>query len=232
MTSFAAIASFRLDGDNARTMILGFDTSSAHVGAALFDGKAILAAAHEDMARGQAERLMPMLEEVLAKGGATWKGLDAIGVGIGPGNFTGVRLSVGAARGLALSLNIPAVGVSLLEAAALDMTGPALACLSAPRDQVYVQSQGMTPPVQAQLIALSEMPDTWSQPGLTCVGPAAAHVAEQLGVKAISARHAPAEAVARIAATGWQDGPPRPAPLYLKPADAAPSRDAPPVILE
>ena len=62
-------------------MILGFDTSSAHVGAALFDGKGIVAAAHEEMARGQAERLMPMLEEVLTKGGATWKDLDAIGVG-------------------------------------------------------------------------------------------------------------------------------------------------------
>lgn len=213
-------------------MILGFDTSSAHVGATLFDGKGIVAAAHEEMARGQAERLMPMLEEVLTKGGATWKDLDAIGVGIGPGNFTGVRLSVGAARGLALSLNIPAVGVSLLEAAALDMTGPVLACLGAPRDQVYVQSHVMTPPVHAQLIALSEIPDAWAHPGLTCVGPAAAQVAEQLGVKAVPACHAPAEAVARIAATGWQDAPSRPAPLYLKPADAAPSRDAPPVILE
>ncbi|WP_300435840.1 tRNA (adenosine(37)-N6)-threonylcarbamoyltransferase complex dimerization subunit type 1 TsaB [uncultured Mameliella sp.] len=213
-------------------MILGFDTSSAHVGAALFDGKGIVAAAHEEMARGQAERLMPMLEEVLTKGGATWKDLDAIGVGIGPGNFTGVRLSVGAARGLALSLNIPAVGVSLLEAAALDMTGPVLSCLGAPRDQAYVQSHAMTPPVHAQLIALSEMPTTWAQSGLTCVGPAAAQVAEQLAANAVPARHAPAEAVARIAATGWQDAPPRPAPLYLKPADAAPSRDAPPVILE
>ena len=213
-------------------MILGFDTSSAHVGAALLDSNGIVAAAHEDMARGQAERLMPMLEEVLAQGGATWQDLTAIGVGIGPGNFTGVRLSVAAARGLALSLNIPAVGVSLLEATALDTPGPVLACLSAPRDQAYVQSQGMAPSIPAQLTAISEMPDTWAYPGLTCVGPASAQVAERLGTTALPARHAPAEAIARIAALRWRDGPPRPAPLYLKPADAAPSRDAPPVILE
>ncbi|WP_305971262.1 MULTISPECIES: tRNA (adenosine(37)-N6)-threonylcarbamoyltransferase complex dimerization subunit type 1 TsaB [unclassified Mameliella] len=213
-------------------MILGFDTSSAHVGAALMDGSGIVAAAHEDMARGQAERLMPLLEEVLAQGGANWQDLSAIGVGIGPGNFTGVRLSVAAARGLALSLNIPAVGVSLLEAVALDTPGPVLACLSAPRDQAYVQSQRIVPPIPAQLIAISGMPDAWAQSGLTCVGPAAALVAEHLGTKAVPARHAPAEAIAHIAATRWQDKPARPAPLYLKPADAAPSRDAPPVILE
>lgn len=213
-------------------LILGFDTSAAHVGAALYNGTDVIAATQEDMARGQAERLMPLLQEVLAQAGHDWADLTAIGVGVGPGNFTGVRLSVAAARGLSLSLGIPAVGVSLLEAAALDMPGPVLACVTAPRDQAYVQSQGMTPPVSAQLIAIADMPRDWAEPGLTCTGSAAAPVAAHLGASVAPARYAPASAVARIAAARWQDAPPRPAPLYLKPADAAPSRDAPPVMLD
>lgn len=214
------------------TLILGFDTSAAHVGAALFDGRDVIAAAHEDMARGQAERLMPLLTEVLTEAGFGWGDLDAIGVGIGPGNFTGVRISVAAARGLALSLGIPAVGVSLLEAAALHAPGPVLSCLTAPRDQAYVQSQNMASDIPAQLIAVAAIPPVWAQPDLTCAGSAAEAVAAHLGAASAPARHAPAAAVARIAATRWRDPQPRPAPLYLKPADAAPARDAPPVILD
>ena len=70
------------------------------------------------MDRGQAERLLPMLEELMAEAGAGWTALDGIGVVTGPGNFTGVRLAVAAARGLALGLGIPAVGVSIFEALA------------------------------------------------------------------------------------------------------------------
>ena len=70
------------------------------------------------MDRGQAERLLTMLEEMLAEAGSGWAALDGIGVVTGPGNFTGVRLAVAAARGLALALRIPAVGVSVFEALA------------------------------------------------------------------------------------------------------------------
>ena len=82
--------------------ILAFDTSAAHCAAALLRDGEIVTSCAEPMTRGQAERLMPLLHEVLALGGCTWADLDAIGVGIGPGNFTGIRISVSAARGLAL----------------------------------------------------------------------------------------------------------------------------------
>ena len=100
-------------------MILGFDTSGAHVGTAIFDGTDVPAAHYIDMRKGQAERLMPMIEETLADAKISLSDLTAIGVGIGPGNFTGIRISVSAARGLALALGIPAIGVSLLDALAL-----------------------------------------------------------------------------------------------------------------
>ncbi|WP_273509172.1 tRNA (adenosine(37)-N6)-threonylcarbamoyltransferase complex dimerization subunit type 1 TsaB, partial [Planktotalea frisia] len=93
-------------------IVLGFDTSAAHVAAALLRDGEIIATAREEMSRGQAERLMVLLEELLAQNTHVWSDLDAIGVGVGPGNFTGIRVSVSAARGLALGLGIPAIGVN------------------------------------------------------------------------------------------------------------------------
>lgn len=214
------------------TLILGFDTSAAYVGAALLDGIDVVAAKHAEMARGQAERLFPMLEEVLTEAGKNWSDLDAIGVGTGPGNFTGIRLSVAAARGLSLSLGIPAVGIPLLDAAALGTPGPVLSCLHAPRAQAYVMSRDTRTAVPAQLIEIASMPDNWADPALTCVGSAANDVAAKLGATVAPPRFAPASAIARLAATRWKDAPARPAPLYLKPADAAPARDGPPVMLD
>jgi tRNA threonylcarbamoyladenosine biosynthesis protein TsaB len=67
---------------------------------------------------------MPMLDAVLAEAGKDWRDLTALGVGVGPGNFTGIRLAVAAARGLALGLRIPAVGVSVFEARAHGLPRP------------------------------------------------------------------------------------------------------------
>ena len=87
-------------------LILAFDTSAAHCAAALLSGDRVLARVAEAMPRGQAERLMGLLHEVLSGSGHDWRDLDAIGVGIGPGNFTGIRISVSAARGLALMAEV------------------------------------------------------------------------------------------------------------------------------
>ncbi len=195
-------------------LILGFDTSAAHCAAALLCGGAILAERFEEMGRGQAERLMPLLEEVLAEGGIGWSDLTAIAVGIGPGNFTGIRISVAAARGLALGLGVPAVGVTSLEAQADGHPRPLLSLIDARRGFLYVQrltADGDEPAVIC--------PAETAPADLPRVGP---------GVAA-----SPAPAIARIAAARLASGVPvpRPAPLYIRSADAAPSRDAPPVIL-
>ena len=67
------------------------------------------------MQKGQVENLFPILESLIEKKSISWHELDAIAVGIGPGNFTGIRLSVSAARGIALGLGIPAIAVSSFE---------------------------------------------------------------------------------------------------------------------
>ena len=210
-------------------LVLGFDTSLAHCGAALMRGDTCLAALYEDMTTGQVARLMPMIEEVLAEGGCAYSDLAAIGVGIGPGNFTGIRISVSAARGLALGLGVPAIGVSVLEALALGTEGPVLACLDARQGKGYFQrfGYGAAGPFLAEIANLTSEPE-----GLACIGPLGAQMAEQIGGRHLPAVYAPAAAVARIALERRGQELPRPAPLYLRSADAAPPRDAPPVILD
>lgn len=102
------------------------------------------------MTKGQAERLFPLLEELLAEAGLSWSDLDAIGVGVGPGNFTGIRISVAAARGLALSLNIPAVGVSATEAVACDAPRPCRAVVPLREEEVVWQDFGLCADVTAE----------------------------------------------------------------------------------
>ncbi|WP_406650336.1 tRNA (adenosine(37)-N6)-threonylcarbamoyltransferase complex dimerization subunit type 1 TsaB [Aliisedimentitalea scapharcae] len=192
-------------------LILGFDTSAAHCAAALLSGDRVLVSRTEEMARGQAERLMPLLEDVLAEGGVTWRDLTAIGVGIGPGNFTGIRIAVSAARGLVLGLDIPAVGVDGFDARRAPGTLPAIA---APRGQMYIAP----PDGPARLTTEDDARAT----------------ADRLGL-ALNADPSPLglpEAIARHAAAQYQTTTEPPAPLYLRPADAAPSRDVPPALLD
>lgn len=213
----------------ATPRILAFDTSGPHCAAAVLIGDRIVASRCEEMGRGQAERLFPMLEEVLGEAGIAWKDLDAIGVGTGPGNFTGIRIAVSAARGLALSLEIPAVGVSLFDALACGASGPLLLVLPAPRDQVYISGRGGVPPDGIELTARDRLPPVPED--TVVIGESAQAVAEQLGVRSAPALHAPAHAIALIAGERWQEPTTRPSPLYVRPADAAPSADPPPVIL-
>jgi len=199
-------------------LVLAFDTSAAHCAAALLSGDRVLDARVEEMATGQADRLMPLLEDMLARAGTGWRGLAANRVGTGPGNFTGVRISVAGARGLALGLGIPAVGVTTFEAMALGAARPVLVRLDARRGQVYAQVFGDAPS-DARLIAVAaEVP---SLPGTTV-----------LGFEAKAAPRYPlAVAVALIAQQRKGDAQVRPAPFYLRGADALPPSDPPPVIL-
>ena len=196
-------------------MILAFDTSAAHCAAALLCGDDIVAQKHEDMAKGQAERLFPLMEEVLAEANIAWSDLTGIGVGIGPGNFTGIRISVSAARGLALSLGIPAIGVSSLETQAYGTPRPVWSLVDARRDHFYAQQfadEGSNPP---SLITGAEVD---------------ALAGDRVGPEVATS---PAPAIARIAVERLRAGETaeRPAPLYIRSADAAPPRDPAPVIL-
>ncbi len=209
-------------------LILAFDTSAAHCAAALLSGDRLLVLRHEAMDKGQAERLIPLLDEVLAEGGAVWADLSALAVGTGPGNFTGVRLAVAAARGLALALDIPALGVTALEARAHGLPRPLTVVEDARRHEVYVQV--FSPDADlARVTTIAALP-------LECAldrfaGSAAEAAAMATGGTALPQPVPLVEAIARIAATRLDAPQPRPAPFYLRGADAAPPSDPPPVIL-
>lgn len=199
----------------AGPLVLAFDTSAAHCAAALVSGDRLLEARSEEMGRGQAERLMPLLEEMLAGHGHRWTDLAALGVGTGPGNFTGIRIAVAAARGLALALKVPAVGVTGFEARALGHEGPAWVAIEAPRGMVWLQRRdgaaadapdlrprAETGALDAALLWLSDLPPAGMAANIARIAQAKRHLAL-----------------------------PRPAPLYLRPAEAAPMREAPPLLL-
>ena len=189
-----------------------------------------MAAHYEAMTRGQSERLFPILDQVLADAGAVYQDLDAVGVATGPGNFTGLRIAVSAARGLALSLGIPAVGVTLFDALALDAPEAPLALLlRAPQEKFYLQTRVGTVISEVEITSLDAFPKL--TPETYVIGHGAEQVAAHLGCAFAPAAFTPASAVARLAATRFQSETDRPAPFYLRPPDAAPSSDTPPVIL-
>lgn len=200
----------------ANPLILAFDTSGKWCVAALLSGTQVLAEQVEDMTKGQAERLMPMLTEMQNAAGVTWADLAAIGVGTGPGNFTGIRIAVSAARGLALGLNIPAIGVTACEARVFQAPPGACPAVPAPRDMVYLcppEQPGATPELMSRQQAQAK--------------------AKGFGLS-LTAENSPqglAEAIARITSARWQVPQPSPAPLYARAADAAPSRHTGPVML-
>jgi tRNA threonylcarbamoyladenosine biosynthesis protein TsaB len=211
-------------------LILAFDTAAAHCAAALVRGDRVLARADEAMDRGQAERLLPLLEAMLAEAGLAWPDLDGLAVCTGPGNFTGLRLAVAAARGLAMALEIPAVGVTLFEALAAGR-GRVLVVLEDRRGGVFAQAfaggAALSPPAA---LAAEELPP---QPaGTLCLGFRAGETAARLGLAAgpETTRADPA-VLARIAADRLGAAPP-PAPLYIRPADATPPSEPVPAILD
>ncbi|SIS82826.1 tRNA (adenosine(37)-N6)-threonylcarbamoyltransferase complex dimerization subunit type 1 TsaB [Phaeovulum vinaykumarii] len=212
--------------------VLAFDTSAAHCAAALVSAEgARIAARHEEMARGQAERLMPLLEETLAEAGLGWRDLGGLAVGVGPGNFTGVRISVAAARGLALALGLPVHGIGTLEALAEGLPRPLVVAEDARRGEIYWQLFEDAPSLPASTSPALGLPgDVPRLPGLRATGSAA----QALGLATLAPAQPLAVAMAQIAAARLAAGTlpqGRPAPLYLRAADAAPPSDPAPVIV-
>lgn len=229
------------------TALLALDTSGPYCAASLMLGGQVVASVRDDMQRGQAEHVMPMLENLLHAEGVVWAELDAIGVGIGPGNFTGIRISVAAARGLALGLGVPAIGVSLFEAAFdhVKPTAPAAVAVAGPRQTHYVQRfDGGQPAGAATIVPPLDGPRGWGVERLIHVGDPAcgAALAADLGDPPVSI-NAPevdylgdfvslTDHIAHVAARKLERGAlERPSPMYVRAPDAAPSRTPAPVLL-
>lgn len=120
-------------------LVLGLDTCLNACSAAVLDGDRVLAHAYEPMSRGHQERLATLVQEVMAQANTPFARLDRIGATVGPGSFTGLRVGVAFAKGLASALGVPAVGVGALQALAGEAEGLVVTAIDARRDQVYLQ---------------------------------------------------------------------------------------------
>ncbi len=198
------------------------------------------------MSRGQSERLMPMVREVLSEAGIDFPDLDLLAVTTGPGAFTGLRIGLAAARGMALAGDLACFGVTTLDAVAAGVSeherdkARVLVVLDSKRPEVYAQAfrsdlrplsepQALMP---ADLATLTANGEGDGDP-VVVAGDGAGQAVEALKDKGIEAvlSTAPgvpdAATVAAIAARRWSpDQPAKPLrPLYLRPPDAKASEN-------
>lgn len=214
-------------------LTLALDCSARLCAAALYeaDTDSILASASPDIGRGHAEQLPAIVEAVLAEAGLDLSRIERIGVTVGPGSFAGIRVGVAFARGLALALGAPCVGVGSLEAIAIPAARqggtPVMAALDARRDHVWailVDPRGevispaaeLTPAAAAGLVLERNCRIIGSGAELLSA------VDVSLAARIIAAPVAPRiEEVARLAAA-LDPAANLPEPRYLREADAKP----------
>jgi tRNA threonylcarbamoyladenosine biosynthesis protein TsaB len=146
-------------------LILAFDTATSIATSALVRGGTVLGERTTTPVR-----VLEDVDALLREAGIDARELDALAVGVGPGSFTGVRMGLAAARGLALSLDIPLAGVSTL--AALAAGAPdAVPLIDAKRRELFLEQNG-------EIVALPAA--AFDAPGRTCVGDGAARYREHL----------------------------------------------------
>ena len=129
-------------------MLIALDTATRWAGLALYDGDSgLLAESGWQSANRHTEELMPAVAQIMARAGAGAGDLEAVAVALGPGSFTGLRVALAAAKGLALTLGIKIIGVPTLDVVAYPHRGatlPVVAVVQAGRGRVcwapYVSS--------------------------------------------------------------------------------------------
>ena len=200
--------------------VLAIDTALEACSVAVLDTERAEVRVHESlpMQRGHAEALMPLIARVMDRAQLDFAALDRIAVTTGPGSFTGLRVGIAAARGIALAAGKPAVGLSTLAAfaapfIAADDTLPVVVAIDARHDHVYLQVFGpggrtvVAPRVAplreavrvsrpARRASPAPRPPSWRR-----YGPPA------------NVRQRPSSSAPRPTSTGWRDSaPPRPTP--------------------
>lgn len=206
-------------------LVLGINTVGDACEAALVRDGAVVAELSEAMQQGHDARLAPIVERLMRDSGAAFSALDRIAVVVGPGSFTGVRVGVAFARGLALSLDKPAVGVTSLEALdGASRQGRALGVLAAKRRppertwwvQQLAEGRGVEDPGETDEAGVRSMA---TQAGAACGQLTSLGGLDVPGIEASPTARAAALFAARL--TG--DLPP-PRPVYVREPDAKPMR--------
>jgi tRNA threonylcarbamoyladenosine biosynthesis protein TsaB len=216
-------------------LVLAIDTALEACSAAIFDSdqETIIAAETEIMARGHAEASMPLLERVMREAGLDFFALDRIAVTVGPGSFTGLRVGIAAARGIALAAKKEIVGITTLAALAAPYIAaepniPVAAAIDGRHRHVYFELYGAQGRVllSPRIIPVEDAVHAAAGASARLVGSGARMMADiwpdPMHLPAIDERRAPdINWVARLGAEAHaREAPPK--PLYLRPPDAHP----------
>jgi tRNA threonylcarbamoyladenosine biosynthesis protein TsaB len=207
--------------------VLALDTCLGACSAVVLDGERVVACEIEAMERGHQERVAPVVAAAVAKSGLRFSQLERIGITVGPGSFTGLRVGIAFAKGLALALSIPAAGIGTLEALAASApdSGLTAAVIDARRERVYFQAfvdgAAVTAPDLLDLDeAAARLAELSVSAPLNLVGPGANLLSGVISGARLDQRAYPdPEAVARLAAARSALLAPL-RPLYLRAPDA------------
>lgn len=214
--------------------ILSIDTAASYCAVAIYDSTrdAVLAQISENIGKGHAEVLMDYIERAVSKSAIAMADIDRVAVNIGPGSFTGVRIGVSAARGFALALNCPAIGITAFEALAFETQNinplkPVLVLLEAHRGEIYAANFNADGKIlsdpevlsreEAAALAAKQIDET------IFAGSAASAINEALGERFQVTCEEPTANIATYAKLAALKQPGEaPKPLYMRGPDAKP----------
>jgi tRNA threonylcarbamoyladenosine biosynthesis protein TsaB len=197
-------------------IVLAIDTCGDACACAVVAEEVMLSAQSLPMQRGHQEALGPLVQRVMADSELDFADLDRIGVTIGPGSFTGLRIGLAFAKGLAFALDIPLVGVGVLEALAASAgASRAAGVIDARKGEVYFQGfyqgQALGAPAVLQIAAARQaVGEDWSLAG------SGAPLLAGAGARILDLTAPEPEEIARLAAGAERPSAP-PTPLYIRP---------------
>jgi tRNA threonylcarbamoyladenosine biosynthesis protein TsaB len=220
-------------------LILAIDTALDACAAGVLDTEAgkMIAQESQAMKRGHAEALMPLIARVIEQSGVGFKALDRIAVTTGPGSFTGLRVGLSAARGIALAANKPVVGLTTLTAYAAPIVSqngehPVISAIDARHDHVYLQvvSGNGSSLIRPRVASIEEALGAARFGAPHLVGNAARILADRWPAQAEPPFKVDAQPAPDIAWVGWLGAAVSPntapaRPFYLRAPDAKPARD-------
>jgi tRNA threonylcarbamoyladenosine biosynthesis protein TsaB len=221
-------------------LILAIDTALDACAAGVLDTEAgkLIAQESQAMKRGHAEALMPLIARVIEQSGIAFAALDRIAVTTGPGSFTGLRVGLSAARGIALAANKPVVGLTTLTAYAAPLVSqdgehPVISAIDARHDHVYLQavSGNGSSLIRPRVASIEEALGAARFGAPHLVGNAAQILADRWPAQAPPPFKVDAQPAPDIAWVAWLGAAVSPntapaRPFYLRAPDAKPSKDA------
>jgi tRNA threonylcarbamoyladenosine biosynthesis protein TsaB len=221
-------------------MLLAVDTSTAQVGLAIYDGSQIISEYAWRSSQRHTVELAPAIFELLRRCGLTMDNVQAVGVALGPGSFTSLRVGLSLAKGLALSRQLPLIGIptlDILAAAQPSSRLPLVVAIQAGRGRLAVgwyknSKNGWQAKAPARVMTVETLIDEVQSPVIVC-GELASGERQKLAEKAEIHLASPAQSVRRpavLAELAWErwqagrvDDQAKLAPIYLHVAEPIPS---------